>query len=74
MVTGQVVYVPAYSEIFYGREGYTMDLAVTLAIHNTDFDSPIIIQSVRYYDTDGNVVRDYIEEPDEGTTLNTGSE
>ena len=71
IVTGQMVYVPAYSEIFYGREGLSMDLAVTLALHNTDLDSPIIIQSVRYYDTDGNLVRDYITEPVEISPLAT---
>lgn len=71
IVTGQIVYVPAYSEIFYGREDLNMELAVTLAIHNTDFDSPIIIQSVRYYDTDGNLVRDYIDQPVEVAPLAT---
>lgn len=71
IVTGQMVYVPAYSEVFYGSEGLNMELAVTLAIHNTDLDSPIIIQSVRYYDTDGNVVRDYISEPVEVSPLAT---
>lgn len=71
IVTGQTIYVPAYSEIFYGREGVAMELAVTLAIHNTDLNAPIIIQSVRYYDTDGNVVRDYINEPVEVSPLAT---
>lgn len=63
IVTGQTVYVPAYSEVFYGRDNLSMELAVTLAIHNTDLNSPIIIRSVRYYDTDGNIVRDYISDP-----------
>lgn len=63
IVTGQVVYVPAYSEVFYGRVGLSMELAVTLAVHNTDLDQSIVIQSVRYYDTDGNMVRDYIDAP-----------
>ena len=40
-----------------------MELAVTLAVHNADLDAPIIIQAVRYYDTDGNMVRNYVEEP-----------
>lgn len=71
VVTGQMVYVPAYSEVFYGREGLNFELAVTLAIHNTDLDAPIIIQSVRFYDTDGNVVRDYIDEPVEVSPLAT---
>ena len=37
-------------------------MAVTLAIHNTDSENPITINSVRYYDTDGNLVTEYVEE------------
>ncbi|MEO0561053.1 MAG: DUF3124 domain-containing protein [Chloroflexota bacterium] len=61
IVTGQTVYVPAYSEVFLGRENLSTELAVTLAVHNTDLDAPIIIESVGYYDTDGNLVTDYID-------------
>lgn len=71
IVTGQIVYVPAYSEIFYGDALQTMELAVTLAIHNSDTDAPIIIQSVEYFDTDGNLVRDYISDPVEIPPLAT---
>jgi hypothetical protein len=63
IVTGQMLYVPAYSEIFLGTGNQTIELAVTLTIHNTDLDMPIIVQSVRYYDTDGQLVTDYVEEP-----------
>ena len=62
-VTGQSVYVPAYSEIFYSDKKRTWDLAVTLAVHNTDAKTPITITSVRYYDTDGNLVKEYLENP-----------
>jgi hypothetical protein len=41
----------------------TIDLAVTLAIHNTDFEHPIILTSVRYYDTQGQLLREYLAEP-----------
>jgi hypothetical protein len=61
-VTGQSVYVPAYSDIFFADTERTWDLAVTLAIHNTDAESPINITSIRYYDTDGNLVAEYVEE------------
>lgn len=71
IVTGQTIYVPAYSEIFFGSSSQTMDLTVTLAIHNTDVDSPIIIQSVRFYDTNGALVQDYISEPQELAPLAT---
>jgi hypothetical protein len=63
IVTGQLVFVPAYSEIFYGDASRTLPLTTTLAIHNTDPDDAIIIKSVRYFDTDGNLVQEYIEQP-----------
>jgi hypothetical protein len=62
IVTGQVIFVPAYSEVFY-KAGNTLDLTITLAIHNTDLEFPIIIKSVQYYDTNGNLVETYIDQP-----------
>ena len=70
IVQGQTLYVPAYSEVLLGFE-QTHELAVTLAIHNTDLDSPIIIQSVRYYDTNGDLVRSYVTDPIEVSSLAT---
>ncbi len=64
VTTGQTIYVPAYSEMFIMRDR-TMDLAVTLAVHNTDFEHPIILTSVRYYDTQGQLLREYLTEPQE---------
>lgn len=63
IVTGQTVFVPAYSEIFFGSESETLDLTTTLAIHNTDPENAIIINSVRYYNTEGELVRDFIDAP-----------
>lgn len=63
IVTGQVVYVPAYTEVLYGSVDSVLRLSVTLTIHNTDPDTPIIINSVRFYDTAGELVRDYVTEP-----------
>ena len=62
ITTGQTIYVPAYSEMFIMRNR-TLDLAVTLSVHNTDIEYPIILTSVRYYDTDGQLLREYLEEP-----------
>ena len=58
-----MVYVPAYSEIFFGQGERTTELGVTLAIHNTDLGESIILQSVRYYDTDGQPVQTCVDEP-----------
>ncbi|MCA9943793.1 MAG: DUF3124 domain-containing protein [Anaerolineales bacterium] len=62
VTTGQTIYVPAYSEMYIAR-GRTLDLAVTLTVHNTDFEHPIILTSVRYYDTQGQMLGEYLTEP-----------
>lgn len=63
LVTGQVVYVPAYSEIYTRGDGQTIDLAITLSVRNTDLEHPILVTVIRYYDTNGNLVKDYLERP-----------
>jgi hypothetical protein len=63
ITTGQTIYVPAYSEIYYAGGGRTLEMAVTLNVHNTDFDHPIILTSVRYYDTQGQLVKEYLPQP-----------
>lgn len=71
IVTGQTIYVPAYSEVLVGGRGLAHELMVTLAVHNTDLDASIILQSVQYYDINGDLVRDYVEDPIEVTSLAT---
>jgi hypothetical protein len=71
IVSGQLVFVPAYSRMFYGDERHVAHLTTTLAIHNTDLENPIIIRSVRYYDTDGALVREFIEQPVQLSPLGT---
>ncbi len=63
IATGQTIFVPAYSEVRYAANGRTTDLAVTLSVHNTDFTNAIILTSVRYYNTQGELVREYLPEP-----------
>lgn len=62
VTTGQTIYVPAYSEMYIARDR-TLDLAVTLTVHNTDFEHAIILTSVRYYDTQGQLLKEYLAEP-----------
>jgi hypothetical protein len=62
VVSGQTIYVPAYSEVpFTG--GRLLDLTVTLAVHNTDPTRPIVLTAVRYYGADGELARDFLPEP-----------
>jgi hypothetical protein len=61
LLKGQTVYVPAYSHIYYGDREQPFLLAVTLSIRNTDPDHPITITAVDYYDSDGKLLKSYLD-------------
>lgn len=61
--TGQTIYVPIYSHIYYENREKSFDLAATLSIRNTDLTSPMIVTAARYYDTNGKLLRQYVEKP-----------
>ena len=61
LVTGQSIFVPAYSEVF--SQNGKLKLTTSVAIHNTDLAGKLVVESVRHYDTDGVLVKDYVEEP-----------
>lgn len=62
-LSGQTLYVPAYSHIYYGDREKPIPLAVTLSVRNTDFSAPILLQSIGYYDSNGKHVSSMIQEP-----------
>ena len=66
---GQTVYVPIYSHIYSGVKARPFDLAATLSIRNTNLQSSIIIVSVKYYDTAGKLIKDYLDGPIELNAL-----
>ena len=61
--TGQTVYVPIYSHIYSGVKARPFDLAATLSIRNTNLKSSIELISVKYFDSEGKLVKDYLEKP-----------
>ena len=61
-VAGQRIYVPVYAHIYHGG-GMVFDLTTTLRIRNTDSKHPIYITSASYYNTPGNLIRDFLESP-----------
>ncbi|SIN96739.1 Protein of unknown function [Singulisphaera sp. GP187] len=63
VVAGQSIYVPSYSSIYTSDRANTFFLAATLSIRNTDRSQPIVITTARYYDQDGEVIRDYLKKP-----------
>lgn len=61
--TGQTVYVSVYSHVFHGPRERPFDLTDTLSIRNADLASSISIVLVDYYDSDGKLLKRYLEKP-----------
>lgn len=60
---GQLVYVPVYSHLSFRQGGQAFAYAANVSIHNTDREHPILLASAKYYDTNGKLLREYLEEP-----------
>ncbi|MEZ5402760.1 MAG: DUF3124 domain-containing protein [Bryobacteraceae bacterium] len=60
---GKLVYVPVYSNIYWGFDGQSTELAATLSIRNVNLKHPIVVHSVKYYDSAGTLVREYVHAP-----------
>lgn len=57
-----VIYIPAYSYVDVGDRGARrFSLTTTLSVHNVSFRDSIWIDKVRYYDTEGRLVYDFLE-------------
>ena len=60
---GRLIYVPFYSSIFYFDSQQTRELSAMLSIHNIDLEKRIELTRVDYYNTKGQLVRTYLEQP-----------
>jgi hypothetical protein len=60
-VRGQVLYLPVYSAIPHNEGASQFALSAFMAVHNTDFHNRITIKYVYYFDTEGNLVKDFTE-------------
>ncbi|MHC4179295.1 MAG: DUF3124 domain-containing protein [Planctomycetota bacterium] len=56
----RAVYVPIYSHVYY-HQGRPYSLEATLSIRNTDTQRPVHVRSVRYYDTNGKLVKTHVD-------------
>lgn len=63
----RTVYVPVYSSIYLGLDvrRKTIELAATVSIRNVSAQHPIVLNFVRYYDSAGRLVREYLDNPAE---------
>lgn len=60
---GQMLYVPIYTHSYQLDRSIRFNLTATLNVANSDPDNPIVLSSVRYYDSAGKLVRTYIDQP-----------
>jgi uncharacterized protein DUF3124 len=62
-IVGQTIYVPVYSHIYTRDKSRVINLSATLSVRNTDAQNPIRINSARYYDTNGALLKEYVNAP-----------
>ena len=69
----RTVYVPIYSSIYWGVDANEkpVNLAATVSVRNVSSRYPLVLESVRYYDSAGKQVREYISAPSELGSLAT---
>lgn len=60
-VRSQTLYVPAYSHIYIRDAQRSMNLATTLSVRNTSPDAPLTLSTIDYYDSNGDLVRAYLD-------------
>ena len=61
--SGQAVYVSVYSHIYSGVKARPFELGAILSIRNVDPKNSLTITTVMYYDSDGNPIKDYLDQP-----------
>jgi hypothetical protein len=58
-----LIYVPIYSDIYVDAQNQNSLLAATLSIRNTSHQNSLIVTKIEYFNTEGEMVRDFIENP-----------
>lgn len=58
---GQLVYVPVYSHIYQQDQERTFNLTTTLSVRNADPFRSFTLLEVNYYDSQGNLIQQYID-------------
>lgn len=59
----QEVYVPIYSDIYIYSGDKTFPLTATLSVRNTSRSDSMYVESVDYYDSVGNLTKEYLSDP-----------
>ncbi len=67
----QTFYVPIYSDIYIDRENRKVLLSATLSVRNTTLKKSLYINKIDYYDTNGTLVKSYLNKPIELPAMGT---
>ena len=68
---GGWMYLPVYSHIYSGTKKSSLLLTATISIRNTSTSEPIVLFEATYYDTYGEIVREYLPHAIELAPLET---
>ena len=63
MQYNDIVYIPIYSDIYADKQNQRRLLAATLSIRNTSFADSLFITKIDYFNTEGSLVKKYIQNP-----------
>ena len=61
-LTGSI-YVPTYSSVSMSQGKVRADFSVTVTVHNTSQDTPLVLTRIAYFDTAGKLVESYLPKP-----------
>lgn len=56
-----IIYIPIYSDIYVDSNNREHLLTATLSIRNTSFNDTLYISKIDYYNTEGTLVKNYID-------------
>ncbi len=58
----ETAYVPVYSHVYTSEDKYE-PVGITLSVRNTDFTQNLLVENISYYNTSGDLIETYIEQP-----------
>ncbi|MBL3657447.1 DUF3124 domain-containing protein [Fulvivirga sediminis] len=67
----ETLYVPVYSDIYHLDGTRRFALAATLSLRNINMQDSVYVTAIDYYDSEGDLVKHYIEKPIVLTPLQT---
>jgi len=60
----KLVYVPVYSRLFLSKDSF-WEMGTTLSIRNTDPDQSLYVYEIDYFDTAGDLIERFLDQPHE---------